>query len=88
LAKKDCHHPGRKRETHGNVQEDGHVGERVFYHDERGAPDERGKSEREIGAEMFAAHGRTSLCAAREGDKAGNAIATSRAGFIDGRGEL
>ncbi len=81
------HHHRGQRETHGDVQEDGNVGERVFHHDERGAPDERRKSQSEIGAEMFAEHGRKSLCAACGGDKTRNHAATACARLIDARGD-
>lgn len=70
----DGHDRGGERETDGEVDEDGNVGERVFDHDEGGAPDERGEAEGQVGlnafAEYLAGHERMSLCGGRSADKA------------------
>ena len=66
------HHRGGQGEAHGDVNENGDVGERVFHHDESAAPNESAKAKSEVGAEAFSGHQAKSVSGARKSDKAGN----------------
>ncbi len=87
----DRHHRGGERETDGEVDEDGDVGERVLDHDERGAPDERGEAEGQVGlnafAEYLAGHERMSLCGGRSADKAKDGTEREHSGKQSGQAD-